>query len=63
MKRKIKNVVNAKKRYMAPSIASQSIELEHGIASGSATTNPGTSADPVREEWGTGTNRDGNLDW
>ncbi|GAA4179045.1 MULTISPECIES: hypothetical protein [Sphingobacterium] len=54
---------NVKKTYIPPSIALQVIELEQGIASGSAAVNPGGSNDAVKEEWGTGTNRDGGLDW
>jgi hypothetical protein len=65
MNKKTKITKNQKKiqPYIPPRIQSFVLELEQGIAASSAKVNPGTSVEPVQEEWQTGTDRDGNLDW
>lgn len=65
MKKRLEITVleSVKKTYIPPRITSEVIELEQGIASGSAAVSPGGNNDAVKEEWGTGTNRDGGLDW
>lgn len=49
--------------YVSPIIQIQVIEMEQGIATGSATVAPGDSSTNVSDEWDIGTDRETNTGW
>ncbi|MDR2270751.1 MAG: hypothetical protein LBF27_07585 [Sphingobacterium sp.] len=49
--------------YIAPEVKVQFIELEQGIAAGSAYARPEDSNGKVGEEWGLGDNDNRTIDW
>lgn len=52
-----------KRVYSPPSMESFIIEMEQGIASGSAAVVPPNSSAEVLEEWDLGTDREQNVNW
>ncbi|CAM3452119.1 hypothetical protein [Sphingobacterium prati] len=52
-----------KMAYTAPLVKVQLIELEQGIAAGSATARPEDSNGQVNEQWGLGDNDNRTIDW
>ncbi|MEN5055715.1 hypothetical protein [Sphingobacterium kitahiroshimense] len=52
-----------KKGYLAPEIETLPLELEYGIASGSAVVRPPAGTGEIKTEWETGTDRNADLDW
>ncbi|MEN5378936.1 hypothetical protein [Sphingobacterium kitahiroshimense] len=55
--------VQPKKAYLAPQIEALPLELEYGIASGSAVVRPPAGTGEIKTEWETGTDRTADLDW
>jgi len=49
--------------YIAPEVKAYQIELEQGIAAGSATARPEDSNGQVNEQWGLGDNDSRTIDW
>ncbi|WP_286857045.1 MULTISPECIES: hypothetical protein [Sphingobacterium] len=49
--------------YIAPEVKVQMIELEQGIAAGSACARPEDSNGQVGEQWGLGDNDNRTIDW
>ncbi|HFK5526081.1 TPA: hypothetical protein ACGZ99_000108 [Elizabethkingia anophelis] len=52
-----------KKNYIPPLLNIVTIEMEEGIASGSATTLPSSSNGQIREEWETAPDEDRPFEW
>ncbi|WP_293943626.1 MULTISPECIES: hypothetical protein [unclassified Sphingobacterium] len=52
-----------KMAYIVPQVKVQLIELEQGIAAGSATARPEDSNGQVNEQWGLGDNDNRTIDW
>jgi hypothetical protein len=52
-----------KRPYVAPAISVMMIELEQGIAAGSAKTVPDVETTGVSLEWETGTDKQADLTW
>ncbi len=51
------------KIYQSPMIQINLVEIEHSIATGSATVNPVNSNNQVREEWETSPDVVGEMEW
>ena len=49
--------------YEAPTLEVIYVEMEQGIAAGSAIVHPGNSAGEIKEEWQVDPNDDRTLDW
>lgn len=49
--------------YIAPCITATIIEMEEGVASGSAATNPGNNSDEVKDQWDTGSDDNRSVQW
>ncbi|WP_337085683.1 hypothetical protein [Elizabethkingia anophelis] len=58
----MKNTIN-KRGYIPPMIVTERIELEMGIAAGSAVVNPVSNTGTIQEEWDKGTDRNKDFDW
>lgn len=52
-----------KRAYAPPSVQSFIIEMEQGIAAGSAAVVPPNSSAEILEEWDLGTDRGQNVNW
>ncbi|WP_260395876.1 hypothetical protein [Elizabethkingia anophelis] len=52
-----------KKNYITPLLNIVTIEMEEGIASGSATTLPSSPNGQIREEWETAPDEDRPFEW
>lgn len=52
-----------KKTYLSPRVEATQVELEQGIAAGSACANPGDNSNTVQQEWIDGPNDSRTLDW
>ncbi len=52
-----------KRAYIAPTLEVTIIEMEQGIAAGSATVKPGNLSGTVSHEWETDPERDEGIDW
>jgi|GEM_PF-240353 len=52
-----------KRPYVAPAISIMLIELEQGIAAGSAKTVPNPETTEISLEWETGEDKQGGLSW
>ncbi|MDV3926434.1 hypothetical protein CMT52_13205 [Elizabethkingia anophelis] len=52
-----------KRKYLPPKIEVDFIEMEQGIAAGSATVIPTNSSGQVQEEWTTGNDTTGDMNW
>lgn len=55
--------VQEKRAYIAPTLEVTIIEMEQGIAAGSATVKPGNLSGTVSHEWETDPERDEGIDW
>lgn len=62
-KNDIKNIVKKKQKYVPPHIEVTFIEMEEGIASGSAMAKPGNGNDQITEEWESEENTDHDVEW
>lgn len=51
------------KYYTPPVIKALTIELEQSIAAGSALVTPPSNTDIILDEWETGTDQEGDLNW
>ncbi|OPC04876.1 hypothetical protein BAS09_04100 [Elizabethkingia ursingii] len=65
MKKKLAHLQESslKKEYLPPSIEVDVIELEQGIAAGSAVVVPTTVNGDVSQEWDTDTDTTGTYNW
>ncbi|MGE8291917.1 MAG: hypothetical protein ACN6ON_09560 [Sphingobacterium sp.] len=52
-----------KMAYIAPEVRTYLIELEQGIAAGSATARPENSNGEVKDQWDLGDNDNRTIDW
>lgn len=52
-----------KKEYVPPTIEIVMIEMEQGIATGSATTSPNDGTNDIIDEWEDGSNTTGEIIW
>lgn len=55
--------VQEKRAYITPTLEVTIIEMEQGIAAGSATVKPGNLSGTVSHEWETDPERDEGIDW
>ncbi|OPB98374.1 hypothetical protein [Elizabethkingia occulta] len=65
-KQKTQDELNAnheKLKYVAPSLSIIHIEMEQGIATGSATVTIEDKNNPIKEDWDTGSSIDKTMDW
>lgn len=52
-----------KKSYSSPRVESTQVELEQGIAAGSASALPGDNGNSVQQEWTNGPDDSRTIDW
>jgi len=50
-------------KYVAPQLKIEEVEMEQGIAAGSAAVKPGNNSNEVKDQWDTGADSNTNLDW
>lgn len=52
-----------RKTYMSPRVEATQVELEQGIAAGSASALPGDNSNSVQQEWTNGPDDSRTIDW
>ncbi|MNE08891.1 hypothetical protein D3C87_1213910 [compost metagenome] len=64
MKKEVTNVGKYLRRvYQPPKVEVIFLEMEQGIAAGSAAINPSNQTGDILDEWDTGTDRNTDLNW
>lgn len=54
---------NLKKKYLAPKIELIIVNMEHGLAAGSAAILPTNETGEIKDEWDTLPTKEGEIDW
>jgi len=52
-----------KMKYVSPQLNVEEVEMEQGIAAGSAAVKPGSSSNEVKSQWDTGSDSNSNVEW
>lgn len=63
MKEKESGKTDYRENYIPPTLSLSFIEMENGIAAGSAKVIPPDSGGKVQEEWDNGTDDNRTIDW
>ncbi len=63
MKEKESYKTDCRKNYVPPTLSLSLIEMENGIAAGSAKVIPPDNGGKVQEEWQNGTDDNRTIDW
>jgi hypothetical protein len=63
IKKKSLEKQDCRKNYVPPTLSLSLIEMENGIAAGSAKVIPPDSGGKVQEEWQNGTDDNRTIDW
>ncbi|MEI2273080.1 hypothetical protein OHD16_13095 [Sphingobacterium sp. ML3W] len=50
-------------KYVSPQLNVEEVEMEQGIAAGSAAVKPGSSSNEVKSQWDTGSDSNSNVEW
>lgn len=57
------NQETEKKDYIAPELEVIRVEMEQGIAAGSATVNPADNNNEIKDEWEKDPDNNNSMDW
>ncbi|PUB34426.1 hypothetical protein C8J95_10290 [Elizabethkingia sp. YR214] len=63
MKEKESDKTDCRENYASPTLSFSFIEMENGIAAGSAKVIPPDASGKVQEEWENGTDDNRTIDW
>ena len=62
-KNEVNNIIEKKREYVPPHIEVSFVEMEQGIAAGSAMTRPGNGNDQITEEWEFEQDVEEDMEW